>query len=135
MNNRRVDIARTLLVNFTRLALEGEVPRAPADAGDYRRVANALTRAPVFLASTVAKWDESERRALFEMLAGAITELQKPASCSLEAAELDESTPHAVGVRFARWLIERHDEAQRDPARSRAWTRRSSADARQHLHS
>ena len=132
MNNRRIAIARTLLVNFTRIALDGEVPRAPADAGDFRRVANAMTRAPVFLASAVATWDESERRALFEMLAGAITELRKSAGC--EPAELEDSTPHAVGVRFARWLVAGHQQAQRADARARRWMPRGSGSTRHQLH-
>lgn len=112
MNRYAIDTARTVLVNFTRLALEGEVPTGPADAEDYRRVAAALTAAPQFLASTVADWDESERRALFEMLAGAIVELRSPARGEFEPDTLEDSAPSAIGARFARWLVAKHEEAR-----------------------
>lgn len=102
MHDQARSTARTLLVNFTRLALDGEVPSAPADDGAYRRVAVALTRAPVFLASAVRGWDESERRALFEILAAAIAALRAPGAVTRE--DLGASTPASVGLRFACWL-------------------------------
>jgi hypothetical protein len=105
MDHQARNAARTLLVNFTRIALAGEVPTAPADEDAYQRVAESLTRAPVFLASAVRGWDESERRALFEMLAAAIVALRAPAAVTRD--DLGGSTPYAVGLRFARWLATR----------------------------
>lgn len=115
MNHQARSAARTLLVNFTRLALEGEVPAAPADEGAYRRVAASLTHAPVFLASAVRGWDESERRALFEMLAAAIVALRAPDAVTHD--DLGASTPASVGFRFACWLA-----AKQARAGTRRWT-------------
>lgn len=115
MDHQARSAARTLLVNFTRLALEGEVPAAPADEGAHRRVAEALTCAPVFLAATVRDWDESERRALFELLAAAIVALRAPDAVTHD--DLGGSTPTTVGLRFACWLAARQARAS-----ARRWT-------------
>lgn len=95
--------ALTLLVNFIRVALRGDIPPAVADPQACERVVDALVRAPVFLAEAVHDWDDSERRALFELVTAAIVALRQPAA--LDACVLDASTPAAVGRRFARWIV------------------------------
>lgn len=99
-----INAARTLVVNFTRVSLGGEVPPAAAGTDDYVAVADALTRDDVFRAQDVACWPASRRRALFEMLAAAIVALRMGAPGALDPAAFAGSTPCAVTRGFGRWL-------------------------------
>ena len=121
----RINAIRTLLVNFTRVSLAGEVPAPLAGREDFRTVATALTRDPVFFAEAVTAWSEPERRALFEMLAAAITELRMSVSSVLEGVLIEGSSPAAVGASFARWIasrspVMRHGPRRRPGSRSEA---------------
>jgi len=113
MDAATTNSVRTLLVNVARMSLAGDACGAPPDAACVRRVADSLTRARVFLADVVEDWSDSERRALFEMLAGAIAQLQGGCHAEFEIHALHDSTPAAVGARFARWLSEKIKTEQR----------------------
>ena len=102
--NHSINSARTLVVNFTRVSLGGEVPPAAAGRDDYAAVAAALTRDEVFLAQNVSCWPASRRRALFEMLAAAIVALRTRAPEAFDRAAFDGCTPTAVAPAFGRWL-------------------------------
>jgi len=99
-----INSARTLIVNFTRVSLAGEVPPAAAGSDDFAAVTAALTRDPVFFADAVADWPASRRRALFEMLAAAIVALRTHPPHAFRGEAFVGSTPAAVASGFGSWL-------------------------------
>lgn len=118
--------ARTLIVNFTRESLAGEVPPAMADDDDFYAVGEALTRDSTFFAHAVSNWPPSQRRALFEMLAAAIVQLRTRAPEVFDAEVFDGCTCTAVAAGFGRWLATLHAcvrDVQR--ARRRRYARRA----------